>query len=305
MTKPENQSITSGQKKRYLRVVKETAERALRDANLSKDGMDKLLSSRDEFRAKIRPPLLARITECSLSDLYSDEEIDPASVYLREYPSGFRVKGVAEQMSILREFFPDIGNADETLAERPLPILAEGYGVIPRWERIASTYGEAVEIAFKMIESRMRASKQECINFEARTLGAEFLRQSERTVIMFQQLVNQQKDHEVLIVPIQFGFLHRGKSVRRARMVFNANEFGLGAFATGILILTHPERLNNQGDLSVICAGDESAPTSDGDFCCAPRWEIRGAPHGLLALNADGIAFPDAYAGSATAFLSE
>jgi hypothetical protein len=48
------------------------------------------------------------------------------------------------------------------------------------------------------------------------------------------------------------------------------NEYGLGAFAVGIMLLTHPERLMNYDDLYVDCAGDEYAPEADGDFSHAP-----------------------------------
>jgi len=51
------------------------------------------------------------------------------------------------------------------------------------------------------------------------------------------------KHHDILVVPAQFGLRHRGRSVRRVREVMNANEFGLGVFAIGIMLLTHPERL--------------------------------------------------------------
>ncbi|MFA5737021.1 MAG: hypothetical protein WC893_02610 [Candidatus Paceibacterota bacterium] len=36
-----------------------------------------------------------------------------------------------------------------------------------------------------------------------------------------------------------------------------ANECGLGAFAVGIMILTHSERLSHYDDLWIDCAGDE------------------------------------------------
>jgi hypothetical protein len=50
----------------------------------------------------------------------------------------------------------------------------------------------------------------------------------------------------------------------------SASEFGLGAFAIGIMILTHPERLRHYDDLWIDCAGDEFAPHADGGFSLAP-----------------------------------
>ena len=63
---------------------------------------------------------------------------------------------------------------------------------------------------------------------------------------------------------------HRGRSVRRAREGMQVTEYGLGAVAVGIMLLTHPERLMNYDDLYVDCAGDEYAPEADGGFSYAP-----------------------------------
>jgi hypothetical protein len=79
-----------------------------------------------------------------------------------------------------------------------------------------------------------------------------------------------QKDHDILVVAAQFGLRHRGRSVRRAREVMNASEFCLGAFAIGIMLLTHPERLKHYDDLWIDCAGDEFSYGGDGQFGNAP-----------------------------------
>ena len=50
----------------------------------------------------------------------------------------------------------------------------------------------------------------------------------------------------------------------------NSSEFGLDAFAVGIMLLTHPERLVAYEDLWIDCAGDEYLPDADGQFEYAP-----------------------------------
>jgi hypothetical protein len=67
--------------------------------------------------------------------------------------------------------------------------------------------------------------------------------------------------------------------VRRAREVMNANECGLsecglGAFAIGIMLLCHPERLKHYDDLWIDCAGDEFAPDADGVFSESPYFRF-------------------------------
>ena len=49
-----------------------------------------------------------------------------------------------------------------------------------------------------------------------------------------------------------------------------ANEFGLGAFAIGIMLLTHPEREIQWELLYVGCAGDEFYPGANGDYSSSP-----------------------------------
>jgi hypothetical protein len=113
-------------------------------------------------------------------------------------------------------------------------------------------------------------------NYRDGELGPNQLRQSQKSTTMFQKLGDEQNGHDILVVPAQFGIRHRGRSVRRAREVMNANECGLGAFAIGIMLLTHPERLKHYDDLWIDCAGDEFAPDADGGFSGSPCFRFGG-----------------------------
>ncbi|MEK7115128.1 MAG: hypothetical protein AAB847_02105, partial [Patescibacteria group bacterium] len=85
--------------------------------------------------------------------------------------------------------------------------------------------------------------------------------------------------------------------------VFTANEFGLGAFAIGIMLLTHPEREVQWEQLHVDCAGDEFSPGGDDDgFSFAPLFHFHDGEVKFLAGwfgNARGRY------GSASAFFSQ
>ncbi len=216
------------------------------------------------------------------------------------YPESYKLKGVTEQANRLREIFPGIGYENVVLAERPVPEVAEGNFVIPRWETVAQTYNEAVSKVLVLVGSTRRLH-----NYREGQFGPKHLRQSARTTDMFQKLGNRQKGHDLLVIPAQFGLRHRGRSVRRARekFVFVGNEFGLGAFATGIMLLTHPARFERFEDLYVDCAGDEYAPGADGAFFGTPVWGI--GDDGDLGFAADGLCNADPFHGSASAFLSE
>ena len=249
-------TITDGQKKQVKRFAEDAVDRAIAKGLLDKDGIQKLIENGDKFQARI----ITGIKELSVSNQFAHEEVESSYAY----PKGYKIKGITEQTNILRQLFPGIGSANKKIAKQPLPPNAEGWFAIPKWQTLAPTYGEAVQKVLAMI-----ASKRKFYNYRDGQLGAEYLRQHAKTAKMFQKFGDEQKDYDILVVPAQFGLRHRGRSVRRAREVFQANEFGLGAFAVGIMLLTHPEREVQWEQLHVDCAGDEFAPGADGGFSCA------------------------------------
>lgn len=285
------QSITSGQEKQYKRFVEDAADKALAEVGLDKDGLQKLIEDGDEFQARI----IAGIRELSVSNQFSDEEVKSNYVY----PEGYKVKGITAQANILRQLIPGIGYADEKLVEQPLPPNAKEWFAIPRWQKVAKTYGEAVE---KVLELIKQQHKGKFYNLREGKLGEQYLRQHARTAKKLQVLGDQQKDYDIMVVPAQFGLRHRGRSVRRAREVFTANEFGLGAFEIGCMLLTHPERLVSYDDLWIDCAGDEYAPDADGDFSGAPCFYFYD---GKVKFDTYWFAYALSNHGSASGFLPQ
>jgi len=282
-------SITSGQTKQYKRFVEDAADKALAEVGLDKDGLQKLIENGDEFQTRI----IAGIRELSVSNQFADEEVESSYGYL----SGYKPKGITEQTNILRQLIPGIGYADEKLAEQPLPANAEGWFAIPRWQSVAKTYEEAVEKVLELIKQQ-RDGK--FYNWREGKLGAKYLRQHERTAKKLEALADQQKGYDILVVAAQFGLRHRGRSVRRAREVFTANEFGLGVFEIGCMLLTHPERLQHYDDLWIDCAGDEYAPDADGAFSYAPYFHFYV---GEVRFDTFWVDYPCGYYGSASGFL--
>ena len=137
-------NITTGQKKQYFRFVEDAAERALKKTGLDKDGLQKLIENGDEFQSRI----VTAVRELSVSIRYANEEKESNLGYL----SGYKPKSITEQIKILNQLFPNIGFAKEKLADGQLPLGAEGWFAIPRWKKIAPTYGEAVQ---KVLDLRM------------------------------------------------------------------------------------------------------------------------------------------------------
>lgn len=261
---------TAGQLKQINRLVADAVEKIVTELGLDKDGAQRVIEHGDELVGNVGTVTLATLKDLSVTDKYKDEEVKSSYGYLSGYK---KPKGITEQTNILRQLFPGIGFADEKLAEREVPKGADnGWFAIPKWQSLAPTYGEAVQLVLnKLKETRNGAF----YNYREGELGPDQLRQSAKTTSVFQKLGDEQKDHDILVVAAQFGLQHRGRSVRRVREILLGNEFGLGAFAVGIMLLTHPERLQHYDDLWIDCAGDEFSAGADGEFGRAPIFYFR------------------------------
>ncbi len=277
-------SMTGGQKKQYERLVEDAGkhgmELALEKVETDSAGWQRVIEFGDELKLAIAEVIVSTTRRLSISNEFADEETESTYGYL----SGYKPKTVAEQLAALYKPFPHLVTANDQLANNPLPAGAEGWFVIPRWELIAPTYGAAVEQVLGLIK---KARKGKFTNYQEGELGDKQLRISSRTAMMFQRLAEQQPGNDLLVVPAQFGLRYRGKSVRRSRATFLASEFGLGAFAIGIMLLTHPERLKHYDDLWIDCAGDEFAPGAGGVFGGAP----------IFYFDDDGVEFDTGHVG--------
>src|SRR5688572_7955801 len=204
------------------------------------------------------------MTTSTANDRFAGEEV--GSGY--GYPSGYQPRSIADQIARLRELFPGLGSANAQLANYYPVAGSGGYFAIPRWEKVAPTYNAAIE---KVLAILSQARNGRFYNYREGELGPKRLRQHERLVTMGKELEDQETAHDILIVPAQFGLRHRGRSVRRTREMFRSTEFGLGAYEVGVMLLTHPERLQDRDDLWIDCAGDEyDDPRDDDRFSSAP-----------------------------------
>jgi hypothetical protein len=228
----------------------------------------------------LRQHAVRKIAELSVSNRFANEEVESKYGYL----SGYTPKGLTEQCNRLRELFPGLGYTNLDLltqieeGEVKLPQHAEGWFAIPNvWKtevlaRFGGSYSQAVQ---KVLDTIKQTRNGKFYNCREGQIDEKHLRQSARTKKFFTELSEAQGNPDILIVPAQFGIRHRGRSVRRAREVFTSNEFGLGAFAVGIMILTHPLRLQHYDDLWIDCADDEfDDPVSDARFGHAPYFNF-------------------------------
>ena len=286
---------TPGQIKQISRFAADAVEKVLADFGPDHAGAQLVIERGNEFASAIREATMAALKDLSVSDKFKDEEVESSYGYL----SGYKPKSISEQVACLRKLFPQRESPDLKLDDEEFSGPAEGHFAIPRWKKIAPTYCEAVQKVMALLK---KARKGKFFNFREDELSAEQLREHPRKAAAFQKLGDEQKEQDVLLVPAQFGLCHRGRSVRRAREVFRAGEFGLGAFEVGIMLLTHPERLEHCDDLWIDCAGDEFSPDADGRFPCAPVFRFYDDSLKFYAKGVDGAR--DGY-GSASGFFPQ
>jgi len=286
------ETITSGQEARIEDFIRDLLRKELRDLGTDKLSAQRIVSRGGELQARFREVLI------DLGAMrYKSEEVESS----RGYPQGFAVRPICEQLLALKNF-PLFANLDTSKAlacsknMRALPEGADGPAVFPRWQTIAKTYGEAVEKVFALL-GQTRAFK----NWREGQLGGKYLRESEWKAKAI-AAISAAQEGDFIVIPVQLGMLHRGRSVRRAIEVMGDKEFGLGAYEVAILLLTHPDRFTSREDLFIDCAGDEYAPDADGRFNYAPVFFFDA---GEVEFHTDWAGGAHDHYGSASGFLPQ
>ena len=217
-----------------------------------------------KLKREVSDSVVAIIHRHTVSDKFKDEEVGSNRVY----PPTYRVRPVEAQVTEFKKLFPSLGSCLEKLARRPLPEGAEAWFAIPRWQALAPTYSEAVEIVLGVL-----ATKRKFSNRIIGRIGDKYLRQSERSKLAEKILAEQQEGNDILVVGAQAGMLHRGCSARRTRVAMAGNEYGLGVFSIVCMLLTHSERLSTGDTLMIDCGGDEYSVRGDYTFDRVPLFD--------------------------------
>jgi len=272
------------------------------DAAYNKAGLSEKEAQRlNENGGELKQLLTDFIAKNRVTNQFADEEVSSNYVY----PKGYEIKDLADQVKILVKLFPGL-DPTATLAfiENELPKLAlpqgaEGWFAIPRRSKIGATYNEALDEVLAKIGKKRSNFR----NYREGETGPSYLRQTPHSAAAWDKLEAEQKG-DILVVPLQLGLRHRGRSVRRAREVImdNTGEFALGAFAVGCVALTHPDRFQHHDELDIDCSGDDYAPGGGGRFSRSLDFYVSGGGFGF-----DWWHLGDARGGfgSASGFLSQ
>jgi len=259
---------TTEQQNRMLQdFLGEAVQEAYKAAieQLDRQSAQSVLDMDKKLKHEVAERVVEIIQRHTISDKYKDEQVSSNRVY----PPTYRVRPIEAQVSELRKLFPSLRSCQEKLARRDLPEGAEAWFAIPRWQALAPTYNEAVELMVGILATKRRFS-----NRIAGKLGAMYLRQAERSTLAEKILGEQQEGNDILVLGAQAGLLHRGCSARRTRVSMAGNEFGLGVFSFGSMLLTHPERLSTGDTLMIDCGGDEYSVRGDYTFDRVPLFDF-------------------------------
>ena len=269
--------------------------------------LDEIRAQRlNEHGGELQDGIAKLIAELTTSDQFADEEVCSNYVYPREYKGP---KPVEDQIKALAKILDlDAGQAlkfAETF--RGFPVNAEGWFAIPSVDALAKKHfpkvtdpAEKYCRAVQLIHEKIAASRQ-FYNYREGQIMPERLRVHARTALALDLIAEKQKG-DILIIAAQLSLRHRGRSVRRAREVFIASEFGLSSVAVGSIVLTHPERLVRWEELDMDCAGDEFSPDGDGQFSLAPCWCFGDCGVGFVACV---VSSANDHCGTASGFLPQ
>jgi hypothetical protein len=260
-------NTTDQQNKQLQDCLGEAVVSASRAAieQLDRQSAQAVLEGGEMLKAEVIKAVAEIVHSHTVSHKFEDEEVSSN----RAYPPIYRVRPVEAQVTELRKIFPALSSCQEKLGRLPLPDEPEGWFAIPRWQALAPTYNQAVGVLLDVLASRRRFS-----NRIIGRLGEKYLRQTERSKLAEEILADQQAGNDILVLAAQAGMLHRGSSARRTRAAMAGNEFGLGVFAFGCMLLTHPERLSDSEALMVDCSGDEYSPRADYTFDRVPLFDF-------------------------------
>jgi len=236
----------------------------------------------DQLRAFLEHRNPFDLAEISAVLPYADERVESTF----GYPEGFIFRTPEEQVLSLLQIFPALDASKvPSLVPKIHHELAEFTPVIPKWQSIAKTYGEALLLVVAKLKL-LHGDKFK--NYREDKLTDEYVRLVEKTRLVYQQLTSNQKG-DFLVFDAQFGKRWAGASVRHGQERYLKEEFGLGPYETGILLLTHPDRVTGNNQLYIECAGIEYRDNPKGLFslCLYFRWGGVDQPLELLYRRID------------------
>lgn len=229
--------------------------------------------------AECLPFRFATDAEIAKLDLYLEYGKEPSELE-SSYPESFRrLKPREEQIQILADLLPDFNSSGYRSLGTHLEDIAEGALIVPGIGKYSSPKG-FVACYRKATIRAYRALKKE--NPGKRFMPDDELKKlqlSGRTTATLMHL-DKQSGGKFFSLPIQTGIKYKGIpfiNLYKPELILDKNEFGLGPYEVIILLLTHPERLDQYFHLAISCSGayvEKEFP---------PPGTANSVPHKMLA----------------------
>jgi len=297
------ETITSGQKKQ----IKRFCEDAIDGLVVSKVIAQLTIEKGDELQARFRDLIM------ELGELpYANERV--ASDF--GYPDGFHDRNADEQITSLREIFPELTIEDSEVnrivdaCNQPFLVDAESKKVMHDYREVAKLAGvnmkgmteiEVYCLALHVVLDRLKQLHGEKFhNYLEGDLTSSHIQLIKKTSSAHRTL--RQTQGKIWVIDSQFGKWWAGASVCHAQVRFADNEFGWGPYGVTSQLLTHPNRITGREQLYIDCAGVEYSPSASGDFfaCLSFYWSYS---HELLGLYYGRIDYTSKRWCSASGFL--
>lgn len=276
------------------------------EAVYNKAKLDEVRAQRlNENGGEFQEGILELINRLSVSNQFANEETKSNYTYPSEYKGP---KPIQQQIAAIADIFKlDPANALEFAKNLPeLPAGAEGWFAVPSMEALTKMFPGTTDLlelycqGIRLIHEKLVATRS-FYNYREGKIDTQHLRMHVRTVAAL-TTIQEVQNGDILIIAAQLGMRHRGRSTRRAREVFTANEYGLGSVMGCSIALTHPERFVRSSELDMDLPGDEFAPGGDGQFGRAPLLLFGDDRLGFIA---DDCGRCDGGCGSASGFLPQ
>lgn len=240
------------------------------------------------------------------SNRFKDESVKSNYGFLSGNGPG--VMDINRQITKLQQLFPGLNDANPEYLEKikigmvQLPYYFTMWGAVPNWKNrpdlFGSIYNDGVQKILDKIQEILKSRFNNSLDGQ---IGPDYLRQSQRSIEFWDWLIQEQGNTDVILIPFQLGTGYAQHSINREREVFAESQFRLGLFATGCLLLTHPEHMYTCAirDAQIDCAGDEYFCKFDGVFKSTPFFVSRS---GKLMVRTSRVDNVDGYYGSASAY---
>ncbi len=166
-----------------------------------------------------------------------------------------------EQVLRMRALFPTVARLGPRKVVSRL--LHGHHGLcIPRWECIAPTYSEALQIVLDKLRQQLEAKFRK--QYDLKPKSAQ-LHLGDQTNGLYQQLRENQPGADLLLVPAEFNIYNPYP----ADEVKKAGEQGakMGAFAVCAMLLAHADLLDEYTDIQVNIEGDEHGQDGEDPIC--------------------------------------